>query len=227
MTSGDKRRYNLFIRYTDHLNFLKSQGIISIVLQFDRTYICPICKEQFSEAALDQSIKNPLTLEDAPPKSLGGKAEVLTCRDCNNTCGQQIDVHLTERLVEIDQKKFKPGVSFAAQTEHGGNAVQGLVTVSEAGEITIEHSKGKNNPEILKQYRDTTGKDDLININFKESKVDMGRLQVALLKTGFLLIFAKFGYSLYLTLPMIKFGRNLRTLTRKSIQWTFGSIQKT
>lgn len=42
--------------------------------------------------------ENPLTLEDAPPKSLGGKAHVLTCKECNNKAGQKIDYHLTERM---------------------------------------------------------------------------------------------------------------------------------
>lgn len=198
MTQGDIRRLHLFNKYADHLLFLKDKGILVIDLKFDRTYICPVCKEQFSEAALDQSTENPLTLEDAPPKSLGGKAEVLTCKACNNTCGQKIDVHLTERLVEIDQKKFKPGVAFAAETEHNGEKVQSYIKVTEEGEITVKHDKLKNNPETLKKYLETTGKDDLINISFKDSKVDVHKLQIALLKTGFLLAFAKFGYSFIL-----------------------------
>ncbi|MDD4438113.1 MAG: HNH endonuclease [Tissierellia bacterium] len=41
-------------------------------------------------------------MEDAPPKSLGGKANTLTCKTCNSKCGHEIDFHLTERLLEID-----------------------------------------------------------------------------------------------------------------------------
>jgi len=84
MTDGEKKRKFIFDRYSENLLFLKSKNIIDIELKYDKTYICPLCLDQFSETALDQTIENPLSLEDAPPKSLGGKAKILTCKKCNN-----------------------------------------------------------------------------------------------------------------------------------------------
>jgi hypothetical protein len=195
---GDLRRRRIFDKYADNLLFLNKSGIINTDLKYDRTYICPVCKGQFSETDLDQSSANPLTLEDVPPKSLGGKAELLTCRTCNNTCGHQIDFHLTERMVEIDIHNFKPGVVFAAQVEHKGKKVQAYIKVSESREITVKHHNKRNNPDTLKEYIGAIGKDAVINLSFKASKVDPRKLQIALLKTGFLLTFAKYGYAFIL-----------------------------
>jgi hypothetical protein len=51
-------------------------------------YICPLCGRGFLIQAV---IDGTLTLEHVPPKSLGGKPLVLTCKDCNNDSGHSID----------------------------------------------------------------------------------------------------------------------------------------
>ena len=139
-----------------------------------------------------------MTLEDAPPKSLGGKATVLTCRKCNNACGHQIDHHLTSKLTELDRKKFMTGVSYKAILENEGVRVFGTISVDEGNNIRVEHDKLKNNPATLEKYLSITGEGKIINIDFGDSKADNFRLQLALLKTGYLLTFAKFGYSFLL-----------------------------
>ncbi|WP_394368459.1 HNH endonuclease [Adhaeribacter radiodurans] len=80
-------------------------------LPFSKTYICPICLIKFSEEALSEKVKNNLTLEDAPPKSLGGSQIALTCKKCNNTCGHKVDFHLSVRLRELDERAFKPNTT--------------------------------------------------------------------------------------------------------------------
>lgn len=198
MTDNEQRRYAIFKQYSSHLQFLRDNGLLKIDLEYAETYICPVCIRQFSEEALDQKSENPLTLEDAPPKSLGGKAYLLTCRACNNIAGQQIDWHLTVRMNELDQQEFVAGVSFHPEFDNNGVIVQGAIMVGEDGDIAVKHVEKKNNPEKLKTYVATTGADDIINIKFRESKVDVLRLQIALLKTAYLLVFAKFGYSFLL-----------------------------
>lgn len=209
MTDNDKRRLNIFNQYSSHLLFLKESGILQIDLKFDHTYICPICLRHFSAADLDQSVKNPLTLEDAPPKSLGGKASILTCRECNNTAGQQIDFHLAERMNELDHEAFLPVVSFAAQFENNGEVTGGTVYVSPEREIIIRHDIEKNHPEKLQKYITETVKDAPVNIIFQK-KADPFRIQLALLKTGYLLTFAKFGYAFLLSEPYDRVREQLR-----------------
>ena len=178
--------------------FLKSKGIIDIELKYERTYICPICLDQFAESALDQKIENPLSLEDAPPKSLGGKAKILTCKKCNNTCGHEIDKHLTERMQELDNHKFMTNTEFTAKFEINGNTVQGKISIDENGTMTAYHMNKNNNPIKLKDYIKTAKKDTVINLQIDKKQVNPINLQIALLKTGYLLTFEKYGYSLIL-----------------------------
>jgi hypothetical protein len=198
MTDNDNRRLSIFDKYATHLQMLVDSGTIKQELKYDVTYICPVCTRQFNKEDLDQEAKNPLTLEDAPPKSLGGRANILTCRECNNGAGQQIDFHLTARMNELDQHQFVPGVEFHPEFDHNGTIVQGTVKVNEDGVIDAAHAVKKNNPQKLGEYIAATGKEEVINIKFRDSKVDIFRLQLALLKTAYLMTFEKYGYSFIL-----------------------------
>jgi hypothetical protein len=52
------------------------------------TYVCPICLTPFTVEALDDG---RLSVEDVPPKSVGGRELLLTCTRCNNTAGTKLD----------------------------------------------------------------------------------------------------------------------------------------
>ena len=51
-------------------------------------YVCPQRLQAFPESALATGW---LTREDVPPKSVGGKKLVLTCRNCNSAAGHEMD----------------------------------------------------------------------------------------------------------------------------------------
>lgn len=211
MTDGDKRRRAIFDKFADNLKLLVDEGILQgITPKFDRTYICPICKNHFSVDALDQSIANPLTLEDAPPKSLGGKANILTCKTCNNSCGQKIDYHLTERMRELDRSQFLPKTEFNAKFEQNGTVVQGTIRIEEDGKITAIHKNKTNHPSILSTFIKSVLPDRIINLTFLKTQVDPFRLQLALLKSGFLLTFSKYGYAFILNAPYDRIRQQLR-----------------
>ncbi len=196
MTDREKKRKVIFDKYSENLHFLKNNNIIDIELNYKRTYICPICLNQFSETALNQILENPLTLEDAPPKSLGGKANILTCKKCNNTCGHEIDKHLTERMQELDHHKLLPNIEFTAKFEIDGNTIQGKISIDDNGKMIAYHINKNNNPVKLKGYIKDVKNDKVINLKIDKKQVNPINLQIALLKTGYLLIFEKFGYSL-------------------------------
>jgi hypothetical protein len=56
---------------------------------FDQpTYPCPICLTPFTiEALADKR----LSAEHVPPKSVGGRELLLTCKGCNNSAGTKLD----------------------------------------------------------------------------------------------------------------------------------------
>jgi hypothetical protein len=112
--------------------------------------------EHFCEADLDQRKNNPLTLEDAPPKSLGGKANVLTCKACNNKCGAAVDYHLSQQMTELDQRERRPGIEFEAHFVKDGRSLQGRVMVDLNGGVKVHHVNKNNNPEKLAEHVATT-----------------------------------------------------------------------
>ena len=103
MNQGQLLRKKLFDKYSANLHLLHDNGLLPhLRLPHNQTFICPVCLNPFSVDDLDTTKENHLTLEDVPPKSLGGKPTILTCKVCNNTAGQQIDVQLFNRMFDID-----------------------------------------------------------------------------------------------------------------------------
>lgn len=199
MVKGIDKRKRIFDKYVSQFRTLHENGLLPDHIEFkEGVYICPICLNEFTEDDLKDDSANMLTLEDAPPKSLGGHANTLTCKTCNSRCGHEIDFHLKERFIELDVRSFKPNIEFKAKFSHKGQKVQGIVKVDESGKISIIHNKKNNHPDKFKEYISSTGKDDIVEIVFKPSRVDKLRLEVALLKSAYMLAFEKYGYALVL-----------------------------
>lgn len=189
MAKGADKRQQIFDKYKNNLNLLIENGIVNGNKDF---YVCPICLTPHH----DLNSNDPLTLEDAPPKSLGGTANTLTCKSCNNTCGYKIDFHLTERLREIDNSKFIPNSETNVKVKINGEIFQGTLKVTEDGILKMHHSNKNNNPKKLEAAMKSLGKDMAINMEFLKSRVIPENLEYALLKTGYMLAFEKLGYNL-------------------------------
>jgi len=191
MSKGEDKRQAIFDAYKDNLNLLIDNGFVTGDKDL---YLCPICLRPHA----DINSSDPLTLEDAPPKSLGGSANTLTCKSCNNTAGHKIDFHLTERLREIDSGKFIPGTESSVKVNINGETFQGKITVAEDGTMTMFHSKKNNHPDKLYKSMEEVKGGNIINMDFLKSRVIPENLEYALLKTGYLMMFERFGYSLLL-----------------------------
>jgi hypothetical protein len=202
MSATDNKRRQIFNVYTQQWELLKQHNFLMGYNQkYVSNYICPICLRHFSPKDLDQSLANPLTLEDAPPKALGGKANTLTCKECNNTLGSKIDSHLSIRLNEMDQRKFLPGTEAKVKVKMGDEVVQGKVRVEDDGTINMIHSKKNNHPERSEEFIgkvDPNSENPFVSIEFPTGTFNPDKLQYAILKTAYMLAFEKFGYSFIL-----------------------------
>jgi hypothetical protein len=185
------KREKIFEKYKANLNMLIDFGSIKGKKDF---YICPICLKPHQ--CLDSL--DPLTLEDAPPKSLGGKENTLTCKSCNNTAGFKIDFHLAERLRELDDAQFLPGTQMKVKVKIENETLNATVSVKKDGTLEILHSLKNNNPKILEQKMKEIKGGMVIDMNFLKSRVIPENLEYALLKTGYMLVFQKFGYAFIL-----------------------------
>lgn len=190
MNKREHQRQTIFSIYVDNLNFLIENKFVD---QKKNIYLCPICLEPHEKLNQD----NPLTLEDAPPKSLGGKTIILTCKRCNNTCGYEIDSHLTHRLRDLDKLKLLPNSSSEIKIELDGHTIRGKINIDENNKQTFTFGVKNNNPNVLHEVMaNAVGKP--LEPYLIPRKVDEENLQFALLKTAYLMAFARFGYSLIL-----------------------------
>lgn len=191
MAQNDNKKQLIFDKYSSNLNFLNENNFINSDTD---VYICPLCIEPHK--TLNES--NPLTLEDAPPKSLSGKANTLTCKKCNNQAGHKIDFHLAERLNEIENKKFTPNTSINVRTKIGTETFNGTLSVDKDGTMTMLHSNKNNHPEKLKTAIENLSKDHVVDFDFLKSRIVPEKLEYALLKAAFIILFEETGYALIL-----------------------------
>jgi hypothetical protein len=103
----------------------------------DDIYVCPLCLEIDYEQRsgrftchTDAAIEDrSLTVEHVPPESLGGGPLLLTCKDCNNTAGHELDADARKR--ENSRDAFLGRVTTKASMTAGGHRLAGSFTAEE------------------------------------------------------------------------------------------------
>lgn len=210
MSDKLKDRKKLFEKFSNQLHLLKDSGLINIELKFDKTYICPICLNQFDESdIISNQSKNFLTEEDAPPDKLNGKRIALTCKDCNSSAGHEIDNHLINRIREIDDNNYYKGSTQYRTFDFNGENITAEITSNGDGTLRVLHMNKKNNPTLLEKFIygiKTKNIGPILNLNPKDYRILPDRVNLALLKTSYIIAFAKFGYIFLLD----DFYRNIR-----------------
>lgn len=191
----NNRKKILFNRFSNQLHLLQKNGIIDIDLKYDKTYICPLCLNQFSENDIETNKnKNYLTEEDAPPASLGGSRIALTCKKCNSECGHKIDYQLKEFLSYDEERKFIEGSEQIGLVDYNGKPITAKVISKGNGKLIVEHNEKQNNPKYFKNFIETTKKGNEITFKPKPSRIDAKKITYAFLKTNYIITFSKFGY---------------------------------
>lgn len=158
----------------------------------DGDYFCPLCKQAFSE----EDVKRVLTEEDVPQAALGGSRITLTCRDCNSTCGSQIDCHLINGIKSIEQRAYLPGTDRQVVLEDEGKKIKGELCVGLDAEMTLRINTKYNNPKYWEHYHDNILLPNAVtNISDVPLKRDERRISAAIIKNAYLLLFARTGYT--------------------------------
>lgn len=177
-------------QYDNHFRAMSESGILednSVPLM----PICPICLQPFSETDLSRME----TKEDAPPQSLGGTKVVLTCKNCNNSAGRDIDIHVVNLLKHFDQKNFQKGSTRRVKIYDGTEIVNGILSVDHNKELKLEILNKINDsrklPNILSQWKPEK---DLSFTN-QPLKLSETNLNTGILKTAYILLYSKLGYS--------------------------------
>lgn len=166
-------------------------------LGLQSAYYCPICGTAYEQDSLNTS---ELTLEHVPPRSQGGKGIILTCRSCNNLAGHKYEHDLPNK--EGLERQLK-GIVGSEDGDFGWVKIEvGGVTLNadlfrDGGRTHLSVSE-KNSPraiESFKQAMDRFGKGSELKIHTGYSYLRANVLRSDL-KSAFLLLVAKFGYSI-------------------------------
>lgn len=204
-----KKKKKIFDIYSQNLKWIKEKTNAKFKVEFDKGVLCPLCLEVFLESDLNPSEENYLTLEHNPPKSLGGKDNILTCKKCNNKSGHKTDVELLTYLLEQDFKSFSPNSKHRTKLENSdGSKVTADLSFDNKGKMTLNLQSKYSNPKDYNNFLTSEergffpiegefGKYATRKLQFNMKIPDKGNMRlasIALLKIGYLLGFEKYGH---------------------------------
>ena len=155
-------------------------------------YGCPICARYFATP-------DDLTFEHAPPKKTGGREVALTCRECDSTSGHSTDAALARAH---DVREWSRGRS--PKPLRGRLTIDGVpVTVDverTPEQVTIlglpEHSDPVNTAAHSETFERmaASGEPWVDPMHFSFAGFHERHARVALLRSAYLVAFARLGY---------------------------------
>lgn len=217
------KKKKIFDCYSTNLKWISKRTNLKSKINFDKGIFCPICLKIFEESQLEKNLDNYLTLEHNPPESLGGKANILTCKNCNNKSGHTLDNALLKYLLDENFNNYKSNSShWTKLSNQKGDKVTANINWDKDGKLVINVKGKHSNPKDLKNIIESEEKgifpneeDPLSfytskwNFNFPApNRSDMRIASIALLKIGYLLAFEKFGH-------IFLFNKNLEIIRKQ------------
>lgn len=202
MNKYENIRLNFFNTYSKNLELVADSLQIQMgytdangnFVQLKNNYICPICSNSFIYDSLDQQSSNPLSLEDVPPKALGGRPLILTCKSCNNKVG---GINLDAELIKYikDEPYFKH-----EQNSHVDYYYEINKKVTAKGRMTIVGNKKQitfytTHPLLENELKNNFG--DKSQIKFTYRVPNQRKVLLALLRIAHLKMFHFFGYGYF------------------------------
>jgi len=215
---GSTRRRQLFELFSRNLSNVKKHPRIQVQPDFDEGYICPICFRLFDRKALSTEYDDHLTLEDVPPKSLGGRVVALTCKICNNWAGAQLESHLPGKLRADAFLAGVPNIEMDARFRPDPSVDLTATIRLMPGGIDIRYDPDRSNPRDIDKLHELEKSGDISSINVQ---VLLGYKancpEVALLRIAYLLAFARFGYGFLVNGCLMRVRHQIQNPAEKTL----------
>ena len=116
------------------------------------TFICPICLKTFDFSDYDN-----ITIEHVPPEKLGGRPLLLTCKDCNNVCGSNLDVHLINGIRNSYSLHNFTSKAHKATLHVDDMSINAYATLRNDIELHFCIDEKKNNPHTISSIKEGLG----------------------------------------------------------------------
>jgi hypothetical protein len=149
-------------------------------------YACPICVR----AARDPQV---FTVEDVPPRRVGGRPSVLTCADCNSQGGHELDVHWGHLT---DVEGFIRGELQQAVTAdlRIGDHRTTVELMSIEGTVTARVVGAASAPAAMEGQQASLLQSAEMHVSFNRSRFSEPRARIAVLRAAYLMAFGVCGY---------------------------------
>ncbi|WP_220292424.1 HNH endonuclease [Streptomyces sp. MBT84] len=161
-------------------------------------YACPCCLVAYPREAVSGGL---LTIEDVPPRSVGGRPLLLTCKRCNNTAGSDFDSHAATRANAEDFMRGRITGHTLPMTSHvDGIPLRGTAQWTDSGLQFVGVPK-RNDPKVqaahlvaLDAYVESG--DSRPNHSFTvHTRFDEARARISWIRAAYLAAFAALGWS--------------------------------
>ena len=186
--SNDNRRRAeiLYESYSTNLEWYKPE--------LKDLFVCPLCFRIFDRDAL---VDGTLTIEHIIPSSIGGRLTTLTCRDCNNQAGSELEANLVQeaRVDDIFRARLSTSIRSVVAVGEGEQAAD--VSFFDEGElaVVINGLPQHTNPvqqELVEAALSNGARSFKITSNFGYRHLPA---QVAKIRSAYLMMFRYFGYA--------------------------------
>lgn len=162
-------------------------------------YVCPLCMKTFNLQELSEKTGEVLTLEDVPPKSLGGNPILVTCKKCNSTCGHDIDNWLLNELELQYGDKNQRFENTDALLDSHGKKLHTKLRIDKDKTICFDIRSKTNPPNAVDEFVNSVERDGnnysiQVKLHVKKEKRNVQAARIAVLKSAYLYAFRKLGY---------------------------------
>lgn len=197
-SKGAVKRKRIFELYSKNWEFTQEYlPKLNIDDAYKKGLLCPLCFKLFREEGLKQKYSDSLTLEDIPPKKLGGKASILTCKKCNNESGHKLDSKLLrQRHVNSFLKGDQNSNVDVFVAIEGSFRAKGNLTLDSKKNIFRLHFNDDNTKRIVESLRKLPNEGISKELSFRFEEPSRRISQIAELRIAYLIAFSKWGYAL-------------------------------
>jgi len=200
MTKSEIRE-KIFNAYASNLSLVAEKYKIQIGLEIDNKpvkvdfpiYICPLCIKGFNKESLNQDSQNPLTLEDLPPKSVGGNPKILTCKECNSKSGHVFDHLILGSLKTESFLKRIPNTEIASTITLMKGSKYKAITRIDSGYGIRFNIQAKDSTMLKKNFEEIKKHWNGYTFNLTFHGPNPKKLSIAYLRIGLLLAYYYFG----------------------------------
>lgn len=176
---------SLYTKFHDHLQSLQTNGMAN---GLTGDYVCPLCLTSYTQQVVNT---NAVTIEHAPQNALGGHEKALTCKNCNNEAGREIDCHFVNLIERLEFKEQADGSKREGSFEVSGQRIHGSLIYNN-GNCELRLPMRSNDTRINLGGLMTIG--DEFEFEGKRVKYNANCGMAAILKNAYILLFARIGY---------------------------------